>query len=325
MFLAKTWRNHSIAFLIGLVLFIASCGGGETTRPAAETNSVQLTPYSSPTASQTTEVLSKTLVEPTQLPTPTPTPIVYEIQQGDTMLAIAFKYGISLEALQSANPEVNARLLVVGTELIIPLEDVIPSNPITATPIPVQIIQTKCYPALDGIWCFVILRNDRSRPLENLSAKVIIQDSSGDFLTEGVAFGAINLLPMDEELPLVVFLPGKYSNDLLVTSNILTVQLLPKNDDRYLNAWIEMDEIDISESGLSAQVGGRIGLPAKSPPGNLAWILLVAYDNEKNVVGFRKVEQLERLEPGTSRNFNINISSLDSSISEVRAFVEVRP
>jgi hypothetical protein len=31
------------------------------------------------------------------------------------------------------------------------------------------------------------------------------------------------------------------------------------------------------------------------------------------------------LEPGTSRNFNINISSLDSSISEVRAFVEVRP
>jgi hypothetical protein len=86
-----------------------------------------------------------------------------------------------------------------------------------------------------------------------------------------------------------------------------------------------MDEAELSETGLSAQVGGIIGLPAKSPPGNLAWILLVAYDNDKNVVGFRKIELLARLEPGTSRNFNLQVFSLNSEISEVRAFVEVRP
>lgn len=306
-------------------MFMTSCSAPETNFPSKEATSVSLTPYTSPTASQTPEVLSSTLEKPTQLPTPTPRPIVYVIKEGDTMLAIAFKYGISLEALQSANPEVNARLLVVGTELIIPLEEVIPSIPITATPIPVQITQTKCHPALDGMWCFVNIRNDRSRPLENVSAEVVVQDSSGNFLTEGIAFGAINLLPVDEELPLVVFFPGRYPNDLFLTSNILTVQLLPKNDNRYLNAWIEMEEIDISKTGLSAQVRGAIGLPAKSPPGNLTWILVVAYDNDKNVVGFRKFEQIERLEPGTSQNFNIQVFSLGSEISEIRAFVEVRP
>lgn len=306
-------------------MFMTSCSAPKTNFPAKEATSVSLTPYTSPTASQTVEVLSSTLEKPTQLPTPTPTPIVYVIKEGDTMLAIAFKYGISLEALQSANPDVNARLLVVGTELVIPLEDIIPSNPITATPIPVQITQTICHPAQDGIWCFVNIRNDRGRPLENVSAEVIVQDSSGKFLTEGIAFGAMNLLPVEEELPLVVFFPGRYPNDLLATSNILTVQLLPKDDDRYLNAWIEIDAIEISETGVSAEVEGKIGLPAKSVPGNLAWVLLVAYDNDKNVVGFRKVEQVERMEPGTSRNFNIQVFSLDSEITEVRAFVEVRP
>ena len=122
------------------------------------------------------------------------------------MLAIAFRHGISLEELQAANPDVNARLLVVGTELIIPVGELIPSNPVTATPIPIQVKDTDCYPAPDGIWCFVTIKNDRSRPLENISAQVLLLDSSGDFLGEGTAIGAINLLPVDEELPLVVFI-----------------------------------------------------------------------------------------------------------------------
>jgi LysM repeat protein len=314
-----------LSFLVLIVWGIVGCKADKTDTPISVSMPISLNPYSTPTASQTPEGKLITQEIPTQPPTVTPTPMVYTIVEGDTMLAIAFRYGISLAQLQSANPEVNARLLVVGTELIIPLGDVLPSNPVTATPIPLQISGTICYPAPDGIWCFVTIKNDRSRALENISAQVVLQDSDGDFIAEGTAYGAMNLLPVDEELPLVLFIPGRYSTEFEVTAIIQTVQPLPKNDERYLNAWLEVDQVKISEGGKRAQISGTVGLPVKSEPGNLAWILVVAYDQEGNVVGVRKAEQFGIFEPGSSREFFIEVFSLASSISEVSAFVEVRP
>lgn len=286
---------------------------------------VSVVPFRTPTASQTPEKLDLLVATPTQLPTPTQTPVVYSIEEGDTMLAIAFRYGISLEQLQAANPEVNARLLVVGTELIIPLEDVIPSSPVTATPIPVEVSQTNCYLVPDGIWCFVGVENDRSRSLENLSANVIVQDDTGEYIAEGIAIGALNLVPSGEELPLVVFIPGNFPSEFSASSQVITVQPLPRNDERYLNAWLEVDEVEISENGMSAQVAGLIGLPAKSPPGNQAWLLAVAYDEAGRIIGIRKSEQFGYFEPGSDKEFNLEVFSLASEITEVRVYVEMRP
>ena len=308
-----------------LVWILAGCGVDRIVTPINVTKPVSLVPYATPTASLTPENTPSTQENPTQLPTPTPTPMVYTIVEGDTMLAIAFRHGISLEELQSANPDVNARLLVLGTELIIPLGDMIPSNPVTTTPIPIQISDTKCYPAPDGVWCFVSIRNDRNRPLENISAQVVLQNSSGEYIVDGIAIGVINLLPVGEELPLVVFIPGRFPTDFSASAQILTVQPLPKNDERYLNAWLEVEQVEISKSGGRAQVLGSIGLPAKSQLGSQVWILVVAYDKEGNVVGIRKTEQLGSFEPGSSKDYVIEVFSLDSPIDEVDAFVEVRP
>lgn len=322
-------ENNRILYLKGLLvvffLGLAGCIADETVPPIAVTKTAELIQYSTPTPSQTPEIKLPSLNTPTQLPTPTPTPVVYTIIDGDTMLAIALRHRISLEELQSANPDVNARLLVVGTELIIPLGDIVPSQPITATPIPINITSTNCYVAPDGIWCFVSIKNDRTRALENISARVILSEESGEFLAERTAIGAINMLPVGEELPLIVFFPGRYPSEVIATATLLTVQPVPRNDDRYLNAWLEVDEIEISQEGMQAEAAGKIGLPVKSQPGNLSWILVVAYDSDGNVVGVRKTEQFGLFEPGSSREFKINVFSLESAISEVRAFVEVRP
>jgi LysM repeat protein len=53
-------------------------------------------------------------------PTPTATPVTYMVQEGETLLGIAIKFGVSLEALQAANPSVEPRFLTIGTVLIIP-------------------------------------------------------------------------------------------------------------------------------------------------------------------------------------------------------------
>jgi hypothetical protein len=100
---------------------------------------------------------------------------------------------------------------------------------------------------------------------------------------------------------------------------------VPNNDARYLNAWLEVDEVVISAGGSQAEVSGSIGIPKKSSPGNLAWVVVTAYDSEGRVVGVRKLEQFGLLEPGASREFMIEVFSLGPPISEVKALVEVRP
>jgi LysM repeat protein len=59
------------------------------------------TGYSSPTSSPTV--------------TPTPTPVYYDVRDGDDMFGIAFFYGISPQALMTANPTVNPRAMGLGT------------------------------------------------------------------------------------------------------------------------------------------------------------------------------------------------------------------
>lgn len=273
----------------------------------------------------TPEVKELDLVTPTRSPSATPTPMLYTIIEGDTMLGIALRHGISLEELQAANPEVNPRLLVVGTNLVIPLGEILPENPATATPLPIEVDRTNCYLEPDGIWCYVLVKNQRARALENLSAQVVLYDLAGEILTQGTAFGPLNFVAAGQEMPLVVFFPGRFPSDFTTTANIMTGYLVPKNDDRYLNAWLEVDQVGIIESGIQAEVVGSIGLPTKSQPGNLAWILVVAYDPAGNVVGIRKVEQLGQLEPGSSQPFETTVFSLGPAISEVKSFVEVRP
>lgn len=52
---------------------------------------------------------------------PTPTPIVYTVQRGDTLGALAVHFGVSLEQLMSANGITDAGTLAVGQQLTIPV------------------------------------------------------------------------------------------------------------------------------------------------------------------------------------------------------------
>jgi Tol biopolymer transport system component len=92
----------------------------------------------SPTV-MTTLTLTATVV-PTRStpasPSGTPTPIVYVIEQGDTLGAIAFRYDVSVEAIQAANGIDDPATLQVGQELVIPGEGSIPATARAATTTP---------------------------------------------------------------------------------------------------------------------------------------------------------------------------------------------
>jgi LysM repeat protein len=325
MFAEKRLHYQLGSIFICFLIVMSSCVSARSTPSPPVASRIALTPYQSPTPSREPDHVTAVVVTPTDLPTLTPTPVTYTIVAGDTMLAIALRHGISLEDLQAANPDVNARLLSVGTKLIIPLGEYIPPSPMTATAVPVILSNTDCYEVPDGIWCFVLVKNDRSKDLENVSARLLLYGDSGELVAEGMSTAALNKLPTNEEIPLIVFFPGNFSGEFSAYTNVLTAQPIPKNDERYLNAWLEIQEVVISDEGLQAEVKGSFGIPAKSPPGNQTWIAVTAYDKKGKVVGVRKLEYLATLEPGRIREFSVEVFSLGPAIAKVNALIEVQP
>jgi hypothetical protein len=241
------------------------------------------------------------------------------------MLAIALRYGISLEDLLAANPEVNPRALSVDTVLIIPPAENSPSVPVTATPISIIAQSVDCYLVRDGVSCLLLVINDKARPLENISVRIILYDQGGEIISEGTAITPLNLIPPDEAMPVTIFFPGSYSGKVSAVGTILTGGRVPKNDQRYLNIWSEIDQTEISEDGSQAVIKGTVGLPRKSVTGNLVWIVAIAYDSQGRAVGVRKIEQPPPLEPGQSRDYEITVFSLGPQIADVVVIAEARP
>ena len=168
---------------------------------------------------------------PTPKPTSTPTPIgfeltrtpvpptpaeaVYTVQQGDTLLAIAIKLKISMDAIQKRNNITDPSALQVGQQLIIPLG----ATP-TFTPAPVPIDATPTlranYPAvklltpLDGE---IIVGNAQPVLLQWLSVAVLqpneLYRAEVVQLNSGRAPLTLRTLATSWRLPLDLFpLPG---------------------------------------------------------------------------------------------------------------------
>jgi LysM repeat protein len=84
-------------------------------------------------------VLPTPTATPPPPPTPTSTPVIYVVKAGDTVLAIALRYGVSQEDLLAANG-MNAddvRFIQLGQQLVIPLEPpAAAAGPAPAAPVP---------------------------------------------------------------------------------------------------------------------------------------------------------------------------------------------
>jgi LysM repeat protein len=62
-----------------------------------------------------------------------PPQIVYVIEEGDTLLDIALRYGSSVEIISAVNPDVNLDLIYPGQELVVPLATPTATSTPTAT------------------------------------------------------------------------------------------------------------------------------------------------------------------------------------------------
>lgn len=261
-----------------------------------------------------------------ETPLPSPTPFAYTIQQGDTISSIALQFGVSMDDLQAANPEISPNAMSVGQIINIPSNPENPSGEPTPTPAAFTVRQIECYPTADqGMWCFVLAHNDFPDFMENVSAQVTLVDANNAVLASQTALLPLNILPPNTSLPLMVFFPSNIPPDVKPQVQVLTAILLLPNDERYLPATINNTLVQVNANGRSARVNGQVRLPADARPASQVWVTGTAYDEVGRVVGVRRWESNASLSPGGSLPFEFMVSSLGGEIEQVEFAVEARP
>ncbi len=272
-----------------------------------------------------TPTTTSTLVPPVSdfIP-PTPTPVTYTVVQGDTMIGIAARFGLTPEELLSANPGVQAAVLPVGTTLIIPAANTTPIQPVP-TPVPLPVQQSRCWSETDGgLWCFALVANPFADTLENLSAQFTLLDSGGQELDIQIIFGLLDILPPGASMPLAVHFPPSDKNGASVQVKVLTaIRLLP-GDSRYLQVNLENTLVQVESSGVTARVTGQVFLTGSGTAKTL-WVLATAYDAAGDVVGVRRWESATVLTANTPVSFDFLVSSVGPAVDHVDFLAEARP
>ena len=315
-----TFLRSSLVWLVGaLFLFLAACGRAPGTpvavsQPAATRSPAPrwtLTPYATPAPFPTTTPLpSPTLPRPSH---PSPTPWVYTVAKGDTLLGIALRFGVSLKALQEANPGVNPQAMAVGTRLIIPVNRENPAGLPTPTPLPLEVGAPFCEPSLDGgAVCLVEVRNPGKQAVEAVAVWLTLP--GGESAT---AEALLNLLPAGQKLVLVARFE-KAPPQPRAAVRLLRALAVPQKAQtrRYPPVEVQGVVTKMTPDSRVAQVNGKVRLQ-KAATVRAVWVVATAYDAAGHPVGIRRWEAPLPFPAGKAVPFALTVYSVGPPIARV--------
>lgn len=308
-----------VLVIAGVGLVLSSCSQATIQATSTPEATGLLTPYLTVTSSPVLPSATVKVAIPVT-PSPTPTPIIYTVKGDDTMLSIAYQFGISWEELQAANPEVDPHYMGNGLKLIIPIGGELPESLPTPTPIAVHAKQPKCYPAGDGgTWCVISIKNETETNVENLSAWIGLYNLKGDLIANQVAYAPLNILRTGKTIPLMAYFAPPLPDGYQAQCEILSGLPVGADDTRYLDLDIEVGVVKTSDDGSNAQVSGDVIVPDSTQSISQIWILAVAYDVNENIIGARKWKS------DGETHFEITVYSLSGTIDHVEVLIEARP
>ena len=323
-------KQIKAVWLIGwLSLLVVGCSQPNKTQELKITLEDQIFPYLTKTPRSTSEINASSMTpkpSATAIPTPTSTPFVYEVVANDTLIGIAFRHSIPLEEIIEANPNIDPNFLTIGMTLTIPLAGVTASVLPTSTPILVEVQPPVCYRMSDGrIQCMSVVYNDQDYAVENVTVMITLETSRGDLLTE-IGILPQNIIPKGKRAAVSTFFESLITSDFMASSNLLSAITVSADDQRYLMADAEIDDIIISPDGLRANVSGSVVLQPDQPNAGKVWVSAFAYDSQNDIVGMRKwISPDIGSDSGKRINFNIDVYSLGLPIDYVEVLTEARP
>ena len=316
-------KSRWTGFILAVILLVLSASCNPQANTSATTQAeplpgITLTPYIINSKTPTLEPSPEGTHTP--LPSPSPTPLTHTVTAGESFGTIAVKYGITVDALIIANPNVNPNAIPVGTVLNIPAASAEGSQgSILPTPIPVTLQVPACYQDLTSrIICYLDAENPSATPIEGVSATLRYQAADGS-LIEAIAYTLLNRLPAGGSLPLyVVFPPDKgWDGNMSVE---LRSAIPSRADDKA--AEVTLISIEFSPDGSSARVTGKISAQVGS--GGEYWVLLAARNGQGQTTGARRFS-VSLAEGETSAEFSWQVYSLSGAIDTVDVLAEPAP
>lgn len=301
-----------------LSLCLAACAS----EPMAPTSALRPMPASSPSPALRTPPATPVIIAS---PTPSPTPLTHVVQRGETLIGIAVKYGLSLDALQKANPNVSARFLSVGATLIIPASE--DSAVIQAagapTSMPVMFDEPACYPQATGaLFCLVAARNPGELALEAVSARVTLAGADGLPLAEAVAWPALDVLLPGGAVPLIARFAPPLADHAAVGVTPLTAYPLADVTGRFVPLTARTDTIAVGAQSwtVRGQVVNESGAVAAR-----VRLALVLWAEAGTIAGVRQMDWVEPLAPGEARAFALTASAAGAEVARAEVLVEGQP
>lgn len=242
-------------------------------------------------------------------PTPSATPVTHSIQSGETLIEVAVTYGVSLEALQQANPGVLPEMLSIGTVLVIPLSaEAGPAAPAgQPTPLPVILGVPVCFDlAGGGRYCLVEARNPGAAALEAVTARVTLADAAGRPLADAVAQPAINVLAPGAAAPLVAYFAAAPAGVAAV--GVTPVLALPLADPAARYPVLEWTVESAALAAPAARLAGVVRNPTAAPA--RARLAAAVYDAAGGLLGSSWVTWDGALAAGETRAFTVTVAVL---------------
>jgi len=258
-------------------------------------------------------------------PTPSPTPVTYTIASGDTLISIAVHFGVSLQALEAANPGIQDRFLRIGQQLLIPAVASAEQAAPTPTPMPLEVSAARCFPTPTGAtWCLADVRNPGTGPVEDVTLEFTLYDDANRPLAVQVESLPLGLLPAGVSLPAATFFaplerPGRRAQVTLVGD------VAAQNpQQRYLPVELVGSQSAALQGGLELTGQARLSPQASAPASHIS-VLLVIYDQASQAVGLRVLQIDETWRPGELHSFSLRAYALGGQISNHALFLEARP
>ncbi|MCA9970411.1 MAG: FxLYD domain-containing protein [Anaerolineales bacterium] len=316
---------------VWLVVWVLAAGGCRQAEPAELPAVASAPPTPTPevgvsfvTLAPPTAVLIQTTPTPlpTATPTPTATPIVYLVEEGDTLLALAWARGNTVDDILALNPGVVPELLQIGQQLVLPP----PATPLaqqavgTLAPLAVTVTQVQAYRTPVGsLWLVGEVMNAGALPAENLQVEIGLRDAAGTAVGAATAWVAPPVLPPGAAAPFGVLVNEPPADLAAPVVSVVAGQTVADLGSRYLNL--------AAEGGVTAGADGQLQVQGEvvNEGGETAvGVLLVAalYDAAGQISGYAQQRLAAPLAPDERVSFAFDVAPPGGEATAVRLLAQ---
>ena len=320
-------RRITLPVLLFLTVLVAACGQVITVTPTptpepTPTIDVALalaTPPDTPTPAPYTP-------EPTATPTITPTPVLYVIQSGESLGAIAERFNVSVAALQEANGILDPRSLQIGQELVIPSEEEAETaEDATPTPTPMPLAVENIHlsdTAIGGLWVMGEVRNTGDTALEQVRVGVTLVDANNTDLGSADALVALDLVDVGERAPFAILFGSAPPDFDRYRVGVLSA--VPAFVGSYYRDLEIRDLTGGAEGVASYVVSGRVYNDGPEEAVDVQ-VVLTAYDPLDRVIAMRTIAPEYNVAPvGGETAFSAVLSPVGGPVARVAAVAQAR-